>query len=58
MLKAGYWGVRLGGWVTWNRYRLRNWRWKMQKSINSLRKEDPMFLMTVENWSRNIDGLS
>lgn len=52
-----YRGVRLGGWATWNRYRARSGL-ELQKSIHSLRKDEPMFCLTVANWARNLDGLS
>ncbi len=52
-----YRGVRLGGWVAWNRYRARS-SLQLQKSINSLKKNEPMFALTVKDWARNLDGLS
>jgi hypothetical protein len=52
-----YWGVRLGGWIAWERYR-RESRWQLQKSLSGLKKDGPMLRLTVDNWSRDMDGLS
>ena len=51
-----YRGVRLGGWAAWNRYRQQS-SLELQKSINSLKRDEPMFALTVSNWARNLDGL-
>ena len=50
-----YTGVRLGGWVAWDRYRRRSGL-ELQKSLGGLR---PATLnITVAGWNRNLDGLS
>ena len=51
-----YWGVRLGGWVAWSRYR-RQSGYELQKSLTGLRP-DPILKLTVAGWNRNLDGLS
>ena len=52
-----YMGVRLGSWRAWNNYRRKS-TLQLQKNIHSLKRCDPMFELTVENWCRNLDGLS
>ena len=50
-----YTGVRVGGWVAWDRYRRRSGL-ELQKSLGCLR---PATLnITVAGWHRNMDGLS
>jgi hypothetical protein len=53
-----YRGVRLGGWIAWQRYRQNTRQFELQKEINSLKKYEPILKLTVANWARNLDGLS
>ena len=50
-----YAGVRIGGWVAWDRYRRRSWL-ELQKSLGGL--HPPRLNITVAGWRRNMDGLS
>lgn len=52
-----YTGVRLGGWKAWNGHRERS-RYTLQKELNGLRPGEPLLRLTVQNWTRNLDGLS
>lgn len=59
---APYWkrgvvwtGLKLGGWRTWNRYRLENSKYTMQWAINSVKEDEPRLKMTVAHW-RKSDG--
>jgi len=52
-----YIGVRLGSWKAWNDYRQKN-AYELQKNINSLRSNEPMFRFTVANWSRDLDAMA
>lgn len=54
--EAVYRGVRLGGWVAWERYR-RDARFELQKELTGLHQA-PQLKLTVQNWARNLDGLA
>lgn len=49
-------GVRLGGWVAWDRYIKENKKYRLHTQLVSMK---PIVMkLTVNNWARNLDGLS
>jgi hypothetical protein len=55
MREVVYAGVRIGGWVAWNRYREQS-SLELQKCLGGL--HPPHLHVSVANWNRNLDGLA